>query len=85
MLSNPNFIVLGYCHLYSPQKLGFFENLEKVDSSFFNLKVKEKINFLLYDSQSATSKSSNREILKFVIQYIKETAHFDTPLSCPNQ
>ena len=68
------------CHLYSPQRLELFENLEKVDSSFLNLKVKEKVSFLLYGSQSATSKSSNHEILKFVIKYIKETARFDAPL-----
>ena len=36
--------------------------------------------FLLYDSQSQTSKSSNHEIFKFVIKCIKETARFDTPL-----
>ena len=40
---------------------------------------------LLYGSQSITSKSSNHEILKFVIKYIKETARFDTLLFCPNQ
>ena len=68
------------CHLYSPQRLELFENLEKVDSCFLNLKVKEKVSFLLYGSQSATSKSSNHDILKFVIKYIKETARFDTPL-----
>ena len=73
------------CHLYSPQRLKLFENLEKVDSSFLNLKVKEKVSFLLYGSQSITPKSSNHEILKFVIKYIKETARFDTPLFCPNQ
>ena len=27
------------CHLYSPHRLELFENLEKVDSSFLNLKV----------------------------------------------
>ena len=76
---------LLHCHLYSPQRLELFENLEKVDSSFLNLKVKEKVSFLLYGSQSATSKSSNHEIFKFVIKYIKETARFDIPLFCPNQ
>ena len=59
--------------------------LEKVDSSFLNLKVKDKVSFLLYDSQSATSKSSNHEIPKFVINYIKETGRFDRPVFCPNQ
>ena len=73
------------CHLYSPKRLELFENLGKVDSSFLNLKVKGKVSFLLYGSQSVTPKSSSHEILKFVIKYIKETAHFDTPLFCPNQ
>ena len=73
------------CHLCYPQRLELFENLENVDSRFLNLKVKEKDSFLLYGSESATSKSSNHEIVKFVIKYIKETARFDTPLFCPNQ
>ena len=73
------------CHLYSPQRLELFENLEKVDASFLNLNVKDKVNFLLYGSQSAISKSSNHEILKFEINYIKETGRFDRPLFCPNQ
>ena len=72
------------CHLYSPQRLELFENLEKIDSSFLNLNVKDKVGFLLYGSQSAASKSSNHEILKFVINY-KETGRFDRPLFCPNQ
>ena len=75
------YFLLRY-HLYSPQRLELFENLEKVDSSFLNLNVKDKVNF---GSQSATSKSSNHEILKFVINYIKETGRFDRPLFCPNQ
>ena len=72
-------------HLYSPQRLELFEKLEKVDSSFLNVNVKDKVSFLLYDSQSATSKSSNHEILNFVMNYIKETGRFDRPLFCPNQ
>ena len=38
---------LLHCHLYSPQRLELFENLEKVDSSFLNLKVKEKVSFFI--------------------------------------
>ena len=68
------------CHLYSPQRLELSENLEKVDSSFLNVKLKGNVSFLLYGSQSATSKNSNHEILKFVMKYIK-----DKPLFCPNQ
>ena len=73
------------CHLYFPQRLELFENLEKVHSSFLNLNVKGKVSFLLYGSQSATAKSSNHKILKFVINYIKETGRFDRRLFCPNQ
>ena len=73
------------CHLYSPQGLELLENLLKVDASFLNLNVKDKVDFLLYGSQSAISKSSNHEILKFVMNYVKETGHFDRPLLCPNQ
>ena len=73
------------CHLYSPQRLELFENLEKVDSSFLNLKVKEKVSYLLYGSQSAASKCSNHGILKFVIKYIKEIVRFDRPLFCTSQ
>ena len=58
---------LLHCHLYSPQRLELIENLEKVDSSFLNLNVKDKVSFLLYGFQSATSKSSNHKILKFVM------------------
>ena len=76
---------LLHCHLYYPQRLELFETLEKVDSSLLNLNVKDKISFSLYSSHSATSKSSNYEILKFVINYIKETGRFDRPLFCPNQ
>ena len=72
-------------HLYSPQRLGLFENLEKIDSSFLNLNIKDKVSFFLYGSQLATSKSSNHEILKFVINYIKETGRFDKPFFCSNQ
>ena len=76
-----------HCHLYSHQRLELFENLEKFDSRFLNLKFKGKVIFLLYCSQSATSKSSNHKILKIVINYIKETGRFDKSFffCCPNQ
>ena len=45
------------CHLYSPQRLELFENLEKVDSSFLNLKVEEKVSFLLYGSNQQLPKA----------------------------
>ena len=36
---------LLHCCLYSPQTLELFVNLIKVDSSFLNLNVKDKVNF----------------------------------------
>ena len=45
------------CHLYSPQRLELFENLEKIDSSFLNLNVKDKYGY--QSKTSKTSKSSN--------------------------
>ena len=49
-------------------------------TSYLNLNVKDKVSFLLYGSQSSTSKSSDHEILTFVINYIKETGCFDRPV-----
>ena len=76
-----------HCHLYSPQRLELFENLEKVGSRFLNLNVKDKNSFLflLYGSQSETSRSFNYDILKIVINCIKEACRYDRPLICPNQ
>ena len=66
------------------RKLELFENLKKVCSSFLNLNVKDKVSFLLYGSQTATSKRFNHDILKLISNYIKETGRFDRPLLCPN-
>ena len=46
------------------------------------LKTKLAYKIRLHGSQSATYKTSNHEILKFVINYIKETGRFDRPLFC---
>ena len=73
------------CHLYSPQRLELLENLEKVNSSLFNLNAKDKVIFLLCVSQSVTSKFFNYEFRKFTVNYIKENRRFDRPLFCPNQ
>ena len=64
------------CHLYFPQRLGLFQNHEKNDSSFLNLNVKDKFSFLLYGSQTATSKIFNHDTLKIVISYTKDTGRF---------
>ena len=38
---------LLHCHLYSPQRLELFENLEKVYSKFLNLNAKDKVSFFI--------------------------------------
>ena len=81
----PAELFLLRCYLYSPQRLELFEKLQKVDSSFLNLNLEDKVSFLLYGSQSATTKNFNQDIRKFVINYIKEIGRFDEPLFGPNQ
>ena len=71
------------CRLYSPQRLELFDNLEKVDSSFLNLNGKDKV-FFLWVSITNFQKLQ-KKILRFVINYIKETDRFDRPLFCPSQ
>ena len=56
--------------------LRLFQNHEKNDSSFLNLNVKDKFSFLLYGSQTATSKIFNHDTLKIVISYTKDTGRF---------
>ena len=68
------------CHLYSTQRSELFESLRKVDSNFLSLNEKDKVNTLLYGSQTNDSKWINQEILKFVITYIKATTRFDRSL-----
>ena len=65
------------CHFYSTQRSELFEKLKKVDSNFFNLSKKDRVNTLFYGSQANDSKCANQEILKFVIAYIKPTTCFD--------
>ena len=69
------------CPFYSTQRLELFKDLKKVNSNFFNLnEKKDKVNTLLYGSQTNDSKYTNQEILKFVIIYIKSTTRFDRSL-----
>ena len=81
-------------HLYSPQRVELFGNLEKIDSSFLNLNVKEKVSFLFIiwfsisnfqKLQSFSNFQSPQRNVQFVINYIKETGRFDRHLFCPNQ
>ena len=71
------------CRLYSPQRLELFGNLEKVDSSFLNLNGKDKVFFFMGLNHQLPK--APKKILRFVINYIKETDRFDRPLFCPSQ
>ena len=66
-------------------RIELFENLKKLESNFLNLSANEKVQFLLYGSQSKNSESISQEILKFVIIYIKATGRFDRPFINTNQ
>ena len=68
------------CSFYSTQRLEIFENLERVDSIFFNLNEKHQVNSLLSGSQTNDSKCANQNILKFVITYIKPITRSDRSL-----
>ena len=73
------------CHIFSNSRFELFENLKKLESNFLNLSANEKVQFLLYGSQSKNSESISQEILKFVIIYIKATGRFDRPFINTNQ
>ena len=40
--SNEHFLLR--CNFYSSQRLGFFDNLDKINSSFFKLSAKDQVN-----------------------------------------
>ena len=68
-------------HFYSTERLELSENIEKVDSNFFNLNGTDQVKTLLYGSQTNDSKCASQEIIKFVIAYIKATTRFDRSLT----
>ena len=73
------------CHIFSNNRFKLFENLKKCEPNFLNLSAKDKVQFLLYGSQTTNSESNNQEILKNVIAFIKATGRFDRPLINSNQ
>ena len=73
------------CHIFYNSRFELFENLKKLEPNFLNLSANEKVQFLLYGSQSKNSESISQEILKFVIIYIKPTGRFDRPFINTNR
>ena len=51
--SNKHFLLR--CHFSSSQRLKLFDNLNKINSSFFNVSAKNQVNILLYGYSSNNS------------------------------
>ena len=65
------------------------DKLNKINSSFFKLSVKDQVNILLYGySPKKTTKktiSLNEDIIKLVKNFLIESCRFDRPLISFNQ
>ena len=72
-------------HFYFSQRLEVFNNLNKINSSFFKLSAKDQVNILLYRYSSNNPVSLNEDIIKLVINFLIESGHFDQPLIRFNQ
>ena len=68
------------CHFYSTQRLEVFDNLERANPDFKSLSDKDQVSFMLYGSKTNTSENFNRNIIKIIIKYLKETGHFENSL-----
>ena len=67
------------CQFYSIQRFEDFSNVNEVDLSFTQLDTKEQISILLYGYRPNKSSAVNQDI-KFVINFLKKSAHFDKSL-----
>ena len=73
------------CHLYSSQRIKLFDNLNKVNSSFFKLTAKHQVNILSYGYSSNYPISLNEDIIKLVFNFLIKSGHYDQPLIRFNQ
>ena len=69
--------------LLSKELIELFNNINKVDPSFTQLDTKEQVNILLYGYPPNKSNVLNQDIIKFVINFLKKSSHFDKPLISP--
>ena len=69
----------------SNQRLEFSNNINKFDLFFTQLDTKEEVNILLYDYPPNKSNALNQDIIKFVINFLRKSGHFDKPLISFNQ
>ena len=73
------------CHFHSILRLELFHDIAEVDLDFTKLDTKEQVNILLYGYPSNKSNVLNQDIIKFVINFLKESGRFHKSLISFNQ
>ena len=58
------------CNFYSAQRFEFFNDIDKVDRSFIQLRTKEQANNFLYGYPRNKSNTLNQDIIKFVTNFL---------------
>ena len=58
------------CNFYSAQRFEFFNDIDKVDLSFIQLRTKEQANNFLYGYPRNKSNTLNQDIIKFVTNFL---------------
>ena len=81
--SNEHFLLR--CHFYSSQRLELFDNLNKINSSFFKVSAKDQVNILLYVYSSSKPIFLNEDIIKLAVNCLIKSGRFDRPLIRFNQ
>ena len=66
--SNEHFLLR--CYFYSFQRLELFNNLNRINSSFYKLSAKDHVNILLYGYLSNNPISLNKDTIKLVINFL---------------
>ena len=67
------------------QRFDLFNNINKVDSSFSQLDTKGQVNIFLYGYPPNKSNALNQDTIKFVINFLKKSGHFNKLLISLNQ
>ena len=73
------------CHFHSMLRFELFHDIAEVDLDFTKLDTKEQVNILLYGYPSNKSNVLNQDIIKFVVNFLKESGRFDKSLISFNQ
>ena len=74
------------CHFYNIKRFELSSNINKVEPSLTQLDTKEQVMILLlYCHPPTRSNALNQDIIKFVINFLKKSGHFDKPLISFNQ